>query len=180
MRRTVGLGSDLVLSTPTIENMKESCEETPETGDEAVIVVGLTTVVKVLIVILILIPRFIVSCVLLWLGCRWLCGTMGFSDILQNAVCLEFILMLKNIFYTTMAPHHNKVETRNTLVLPSQNKQSPNPSAYLGAFAWGILSLLWVFLYIEVFQQVLPEYNWDIHDACEDYLTSIESATPGQ
>jgi len=180
MRRAVALGLQLLIHTPTIGSMADACEETPETGDEAVIVVGLTATVKAVIAFLILLPRMIVSAILLWLGCRWLCGTMGFSDVLQNAVTLEFILLLKEIFYNTMAPHHNKIETRNTLLLPEAENYRPGAPVFLGAFAWGLLSISWVLLYVELFQQVLPEYNWDIHDTCQDYLTSVEGATPGQ
>merc|ERR1719183_1365582 len=114
-------------------------------------------VVKMILGFFILLPRLLVTCTLLWLGCRWLTGTMGFADVLQNAVTLEFIMLLKDLFYKTMAPHHNKVETRNTLIQPNASKQNPNAPVFLGAFLWGLLSILWVLLYVEVFQQVLPE-----------------------
>lgn len=127
-----------------------------------------------MIAIFILVPRMLVSGVLLWLGCRWLSGTMGFGDVLQNTVTLEFILLLKDLFYHTMAPHHNKVEARNTRIMADVSKQNPNAPVFLGAFAWGIAAIIWVLMYVEFFQQVLPEYNWDIHDACQGYLASVE------
>lgn len=179
MRHTFELAISLVWATPTISTMAEATVETPDNTDEAVVVVGLTIIVKLIAVFFILIPRLIVSCILLWLGCRWLTGTMGFSDVLQNAVTLEFILLCKDLFYSTMAPHHNKMETRNTLILPHADRERPTISVFLGAFVWGVISITWVLLYIEVFQQVLPEYRWDIHDACSDYLASVEQATPG-
>jgi len=179
MRRCFNLASALIVYTPTIGTMAEATKESPQEGDEAVIVVGLTAAVKCCITIFIFIPRLLVSTVLLWLGCRWLCGTMGFSDVLQNTVTLEFILLLKDLFYKTMAPQHNKIETKNTLVMPTTPKQTPGGLVFLGAFAWGILAIVWVLLYVQVFQQVLPEYNWDIHDACQDYLSSVEGQTPG-
>lgn len=178
MRRTFDLAGSILIATPTISSMKDSCQETEEQGDEAVVVVGLTVAVKAIAGIFILIPRLVVSAILLWLGCRWLTGTMGFSDVLQNAVTLEFILLLKDLFYATMAPHHNKTETRNTLLLPYCEKERPTASIFLGAFLWGVISIAWVLLYVECFQQVLPEYRWDIHDACADYLAQVETATP--
>jgi hypothetical protein len=174
IRRAVNLGGSLLWYTPTIASMEHACEDTPETGDEAVIVTGLTMTVKGIIAGCILLPRIIVSVVLLWLGCRWLAGTMGFGDVLQNAVTLEFILLLKDVFYNTMAPHHNKIETRNTMILPNESKSNPNAPTFLGAFLWGLVSVFWVMLYVECFQSVLPEYNWDIHDACVDYLASVQ------
>jgi len=178
VRRTVGLAISLVWATPTIASMKDALTETPEEGDEAVIVIGLTLPIKIITVICVLLPRLIVSSLLLWLGCRWLAGTMGFSDVLQNAVTLEFILLLKDLFYKTMAPHHNKVETRSTLILPYADKEKPSTSVFLGAFLWGVLAISYVILYVEHFQTVLPDYRWDIHDACAAYLESVESNTP--
>lgn len=177
VRRTLNLAGSLLYRTATVASMADALEDTPESGDEAVIVTGLTMPIKVIIAVCILIPRLIVSIVLLWLGCRWLAGTMGFGDVLQNAVTLEFILLLKDVFYSTMAPHHNKIETRNTMILPNASKENPNAPTFVGAFAWGLLAILWVLLYVECFQTVLPEYNWDIHDACVTYLTSIEGVT---
>lgn len=177
MRGVMGMGAGLLIQTPTIASMADSCRETPESGDEAVLVEGLTVGVKALIAVCILIPRLVASCVLLWLGCRWLVGTLSFSDVMQNVVTLGFVLLLKNIFYTTMAPHHNKLETRNTLILPQAKKENPSAVVLLGAFFWGILSIVWVILYVEVLQQVLPEYNWDVHDACKQYLLNVEAGT---
>jgi len=44
---------------------------------------------------LVLLPRLLMSGVLLWLGCRWLLATPNFADLVLNAVALEFILTLK-------------------------------------------------------------------------------------
>mmetsp|Transcript_118661 Transcript_118661/g.221788 ORF Transcript_118661/g.221788 Transcript_118661/m.221788 type:complete len:572 (-) Transcript_118661:80-1795(-) len=177
IRRTMELAVSLTFATPTIPSMAEATEETPESGDEAVLVVGLTGMCKAIIMIFIIIPRLLVAIILLWLGCRWLTGTMGFSDVLQNAVTLEFILLLKNLLYDTMAPHHNKTETRNTLILPNSDEERPTVSVFLGAFLWGVIAIVWVVIYIEFVQRVLPDYQWDIHDACRDFLVGLQDNT---
>mmetsp|Transcript_31851 Transcript_31851/g.56555 ORF Transcript_31851/g.56555 Transcript_31851/m.56555 type:complete len:558 (+) Transcript_31851:73-1746(+) len=177
IRRTMELAVSLTFATPTIPSMAEATEETPESGDEAVLVVGLTGICKAIIMIFIIIPRLLVAIILLWLGCRWLTGTMGFSDVLQNAVTLEFILLLKNLLYDTMAPHHNKTETRNTLILPNSDEERPTVSVFLGAFLWGVIAIVWVVIYIEFVQRVLPDYQWDIHDACRDFLVGLQDNT---
>lgn len=178
IRHCFDIAGSVLFSTPTVETMKESIQETEQLGDEAVVVVGLTRLVKILAAVFILIPRLLVSVILLWLGCRWLTGTFGFSDVLQNAVALEFILLLKNIFYDTITPAHNKKETSNTLIKPFLEDEKPTAMIFLGAFTWGILALVWVLAYIISFQQVLPDYQWDIHDSCVKYLANVETATP--
>lgn len=178
LRHSFDIAGSLIWSTPTIASMKNSIEETEELGDEGVIVVGLTLPIKILAIVFVVVPRFIVSGILLWLGCRWLTGTFGFSDVLQNAVALEFVLLLKDIFYDTITPAHNKKETVNTLIKPFSDQEGPSASIFLGAFTWGVLAIIWVVGYIVYFQQVLPDYQWDVHDACVSYLAGIEAATP--
>lgn len=175
MRHTLHIACRLLWSTPTIPSMRDSIKDAPEEGDEAVIVVGLTLPIKLIAAIFVFLPRLLVSGILLWLGSRWLTGTLGFSDLLQNAVTLEFISLLKDMFYHAMVPVHCKLETRNTLILPDADKEHPTAMVFIGAFLWGVVSIGFVILYVGVFQQVLPDYRWDIHEACSSYLASIES-----
>lgn len=179
LRNAFDMAGSLIISTPTIPDMKDSIQETPEQGDEAMICIGLSIPVKIACIVLVVIPRIFVTCTLLWLGCRWLTGTFGFSDVLQNAVALEFILLLKYVFYDAITPAHNKKETSNTHILPFAEKETPSTSVFLGAFTWGVVAVVWVFFYILAFQRVLPDYQWDIHDACVGYLAGVQDATPG-
>lgn len=179
LRHSFDIAGSLIVATPTIESMKDSLKESEKQGDEAVVVIGLTLPVKIFAVTFIIIPRMIVSFTLLWLGCRWLTGTFGFSDVLQNTVALEFILLLKDILYETITPAHNKEETENTMVQPFVEEERPTSSVFLGAFTWGVAAIAWVMLYVIYFQQVLPDYQWDVHDTCVTYLTGVEKNTPG-
>merc|ERR1719408_40949 len=70
LRHSFDIAGSLIYSTPTVSSMKDSIEETEEIGDEGVIVVGLTMRIKALALIFVVIPRFLVSFILLWLGCR--------------------------------------------------------------------------------------------------------------
>merc|ERR1740130_2493514 len=178
LRHSLSLAYSLVIVTPTIASMADAVQETPEDGDEAVVVEGLTVMIKIILCIFVFIPRAIVSIVLLWLGSRWLTSTSGFSDVMQNAVTLEFVLLLKDLLYRVMAPGHNKIETRTTRIRPSCRTEKPSSWVFLGAFLWGLAAIVWVLLYMEYFQEVLPEYRWDINIACSDYLAMTGIAAP--
>lgn len=179
IRAAFDIFGSLVITTPTIASMKDCMTETAVEDDEAFVVVGLTRPVKMAILVITVIPRLIVSIILLWLGCRWLTGTFSFSDVMQNGVALSFILLLKDSFYATVVPHHNKQETENTMIMPLTELRAPSKSVFLGSFTWGLFAIGWVLLYITKLQQVLPEYQWDIHDACVEYLLDVERLTPG-
>merc|ERR1719401_2961347 len=100
------------------------------------------------------------TAVLLWLGCRWLAATPNFSDILLNAVALEFILLLKELLYNSMVPARSRRETANTLILPVENRSPPSLWVLGKSSIWGMVSVAWVLIYIRYLQAVLPQYNW--------------------
>ncbi|CAJ1381192.1 unnamed protein product, partial [Effrenium voratum] len=107
LRRCGDLFVRLILATPTIGSMKDAVVE----GDgECEIVAGLTKEVKGLLMFTCMIPRWIIDVYLLWLGCRWLCATPNFGDLLLNSVALEFIVLLKDLHRCGARPQ----QTRNT------------------------------------------------------------------
>jgi len=131
----------------------------------AVAVIGLTFAMKTVIAFFCLFPRIVSVSVLNLLGCRWLMATNSLSDVLLNALALEFMMVLKELLYTTLASTRNKFLTENTLFM------APGPgnlgiAGVVGSMAWAIVACLWVYLYIFHFQRVLPEYNWDVREVC--------------
>ena len=119
---------------------------------ECEVVVGLTAVLKSVLMAACIVPRYLIDVYLLWLGCRWLAATPSFGDLLLNAaprlvaavlyvipsfsrymeppmwksrfaqVALEFILLLKDTLYAGVVPDRNKRATQNTLIQPWQKK----------------------------------------------------------
>ncbi|CAL1143974.1 unnamed protein product [Cladocopium goreaui] len=152
LRRCGDLFVRLILSTPSITSMKDAVVE----GEgECEIVVGLTKEVKALLALTCMIPRWIIDVYLLWLGCRWLCATPNFGDLLLNSVALEFIVLLKDTLFIGVVPDRNKRATQNTLIQPWQKKEPANYRVFLSAFLLVFVSFSWVFYYIYRFQDSL-------------------------
>lgn len=119
-------------------------EDAVEEGDgETQTVVGLTKTVKAAITVICLIPRWIIDIYILWLGCRWLAATPSFGDLLLNAVALEFIVLLKDAFYTGIMPDRTKRATQNTLIQPWQKTEPANYRVFLAAFLLMAVTLAW-------------------------------------
>merc|ERR1719375_981853 len=147
-----------------------------EDGDTKMdeIICHLTRPFKTCLVVAVLIPRTTITLVLLWLGCRWLCATTNFSDIILNAIALEFILALNGLFYSAVVPDRNRREVRYMKLDVSHrtwlSTTKPSCTSFVGPFGWLLLCSIVVVLYFKKLQQVLPEYHFDVHDVCTDWV----------
>jgi len=164
----------LLLRTDTITSVREMLEENDQ--DHTVVLRGLTLPFKAMLLLLIFIPRLLIDLVLLWLGCRWLTATASFGDVLLNAIALEFVLLMKDLIYSAVVPRRNQWETGSMLV-PHKRKAQVSWTEYMGGFLWLVVVLLWVLLYMNALQHVLPDYRWDIHQVCESYIDELTSLT---
>eukprot|EP00811_Abedinium_folium_P036260 NODE_8986_length_1454_cov_8.574228.p1 GENE.NODE_8986_length_1454_cov_8.574228~~NODE_8986_length_1454_cov_8.574228.p1 ORF type:complete len:383 (-),score=96.54 NODE_8986_length_1454_cov_8.574228:213-1361(-) len=132
--------------------------------------VGLTWCVKVVVVTLIILPKLLITCGLLLLGCRWLSATTSFADIIVNTVALEFILCLKDLLFNLLVSARSKREmSRMSISLPDMGEHA-NFWTFLGTALWGIFAVAWVAVYMFQLQTVLPDYRWDVHDVCEEWV----------
>jgi len=170
----------LVVRLPTIDTMAEAVkleEEVDEEGGTKVaslgrIVVGLTATMKAFVVVGVLFPMVGIACVLLWLGCRWLLATNNFASVMLNAVALEFIFLLKDLMYNTVISDRNKVDVERTTVSHGGHTHTTYVSVHSKSL-WIVAALVWTLAYIYKMQVVLPGYNWDVHDVCQDFIGNM-------
>lgn len=163
----------LIILAPLVESMSDalndSKEELPDKERELV-VNGLTPSVKFSMTFLIILPRFILTCVMLWLGCRFLAATNDFSELVLNAIALEFLIGIKDLLYMTIVPERNKRDTQKTEILPSTRYEVATYWSYLSTFVWAFIAVGWCFVYMYRIQTVLPGYRFDVHDLCSPWL----------
>jgi hypothetical protein len=152
---------------PCSTGWNEDMGESVEFDGDSVTVNSLPVCVKVAFCWFLLLPNILVTVVLLWLGCRFLLATMSFGDILRNAVALCFILGIPELMFRVLVPMRGRLETARTKVRSVSPLLAVNVFSYFAAFSWMFVSGLFVVLYMVVFQDVLPLYNWDVHTACE-------------
>jgi len=166
-RKSWLLFSRLILYTDTTREMSHA---TVENDDGEEVIRGMTLPIKAIICVTILVPRILIAAVLLWLGCRWLTATNDFNDLLLNAVALEFILILKELLYATLVPNRNKHDVAKTKIALDHEAGPPTLCDFLGSFVWGIVTMIWVALYSVYFQGVLPDYKYDVHNVCSEWI----------
>ena len=169
----------LVYNTKTCDSMSKAMkviEDPLEPRSEDFLVESLTIYMKGMIIVLVVLPRLAITLALIWLGCRWLLATNNFSDLILNAVALEFILCLKDALYATLMTRKNKLDLSTTKVLPSNPKQPAGLSVFVGAVLWMLLASLWVIIYMGIphmqgLQTILPEYRWDVQNVCSSWIS---------
>eukprot|EP00441_Pelagodinium_beii_P019857 CAMPEP_0197658150 /NCGR_PEP_ID=MMETSP1338-20131121/45063_1 /TAXON_ID=43686 ORGANISM="Pelagodinium beii, Strain RCC1491" /NCGR_SAMPLE_ID=MMETSP1338 /ASSEMBLY_ACC=CAM_ASM_000754 /LENGTH=528 /DNA_ID=CAMNT_0043234683 /DNA_START=51 /DNA_END=1637 /DNA_ORIENTATION=- len=168
LRQIWQLASRLVVNLDSADSMKNSIVKGDD--DEEEIIVKLPKIAKAYIILMICIPRTIISVVLLGLGCRWLSATTDFQNLVLNAVGLEFLMLLKELMYTTLVSDRNKRDTARMQVSVAKESAAPSPQSFLAGIILFFAAGFWVFLYIFVFQQVLPDYRWDVQDVCVTWM----------
>lgn len=171
LRKSLTLSME-ICRLKTVKSMSDALDRTTEEeGSGEAVIIGLTCAVKIFMLFL-LVVRVCITVYLLWVGCRWLLSTNRFADLILNAIALEFILLLKELVHATLVPARNAIElSKTTLKLAkSDEKIKPGCKEFTGTVSILFLVLFWVWFYMYKFQEVLPEYQWDVHDVCVQYV----------
>jgi len=171
--------------TTDIYNMP-SCETAEEqmqaSEDDSLFIIALTKSSKMLCILCVCIPKLAISLVLQWLGSEWLSATIKFENLVMNAVAMAFIVEVDEMLFETMLPLHvrKRVEDINFYaVMPTktpEQEHAENQKAYRKSVAYLVAALLFVFLYAEFFQNVLPSNVRKVQPLCGPVL--LEMSTP--
>lgn len=166
----------VILDTYTVSSMSKACERYNPDDPNDLTIVGLPCFMKVLLTVIIFVPRVCISCLLLWMGCRFLMGTVDFSNLVLNACALAFLLDLRSYIYLAVTPIRNKLDLERTHIqpitrIPKMHKSGKEICGLMSALWYFLLSAAWVLLYMYKLQDVLPQYKWDVHEVCLEFIT---------
>jgi len=163
---------------PRTDSMDTAIRHHPHGGYSATgvekIITGLTCDLKILICVLICLPRLLIVMALLWIGSRWLTATPDFEDMVLNGIALEFVLLTRELLFRTVVSTRSKIDVRSTRIATKQSIPVAW-SSFLGAFAWLIVSIIWVVIYVRHTQNVIPYYGKDIALVCDEWLHSLKA-----
>jgi len=170
LRKAFNVTQTLVM-LPTIKSMATALDEEAAEGEEHI--VGLSFLLKTVMVVLMSVPRAGITFYLLWVGCRWLLATTSFGDLILNAVALEFILCIKEALYVAVMPIRNHFDLAKTRISPYPKTMSSGPWNLMNSVCLLAVAIIWVYFYMTSWQQVLPGYKWDVHEVCVDYIKKM-------
>jgi len=142
---------------------------------EVLVIVGLPASMKTMISATVLAPRLLTALILLWLGCRWLTATLDFTEVLINAIALEFVINLNSVIYTQLISDRSKRDNRNLKMdMPhihsAEEAKRPQWWTFVGSVTWVIGAVVWIYLYIVHLQMVIPGYQWDVRGPCSPWV----------
>jgi len=160
-----------IMMLPHVPTMAKALGADDDDSDDLGSVIrGMTFFHKFALGVLTFLPRVGIAGYLLWVGCRWLLATNNFGDLILNAVALEFILLIKEGLYNALMPYRNQFDLSNTKIHPYPKELSSAWWNFVNTVALLFIAVFWVFMYMYHWQQVLPNYNWDVHLVCEEYI----------
>jgi len=170
MRKAVSLQMQITM-LETVDDMGQSMHQADDgEGAHDGVINAMTAWMKMLLTVIMFVPRMLVTGYLLWVGCRWLLATTDFTDLLMNAIALEFILLIKEGLYHALTPARSHHDLTVTLMEPYPKKMTSTWWAFSNTVFLMIVAVGWVIFYMYYYQAVLPEYKWDVHNVCVDYL----------
>jgi len=159
---------------PTVSSMSRAIRRTDDddvADSNTRYLVGVTNLIRTLIIVFTCLPQLAISVLLLWLGSRWLISTNDFSDLVLNAAALEFVINIKELSFRSMVSDRSKLDMQTTKILLSDRKEVATPTKYLGGLTWMLVSCLWVYTYMFHLQIAIPGYRFDVHTVCEEWVT---------
>jgi len=129
----------------------------------------------------VIIPRFVVAIVLLFLGCTWLVASADFGSLILNALALAFITEIDvTVFHSFLPPIlAEKIESLK-IAQPSIRPGEENLTeeqrdlkdiwrVYIRSAFFLFITAGWVAAFV-YFQPVIPNFAWDADEVCEEYL----------
>lgn len=132
-----------------------------------------STAVKYFVFVLVLIPKAAIAAVLWWLGARWLTATHSLENLFLNAAALAFITNMDEIFYTALASSEVKEQTMRIHIRLAPEKSESSHRGVCVMLLWTSLNLLTPLLYLTFFQNVIPQYQWDLSRPCHSWMHGI-------
>jgi len=147
-------------------------EKNNDDGDEDHLV-HLSCIARTTIYILVVIPKFAIAVVLLLIGCSWLAATESFSDLILNALALEFIIGVDELVYDNFAPQCMQDRISTTKIVHPHKSSGADKTdaeeriwAYWKSLFYMAVCFSWAYFYLNKFQQVIPGFTHDIQEHC--------------
>eukprot|EP00930_Biecheleria_cincta_P027123 TRINITY_DN19054_c0_g1_i2.p1 TRINITY_DN19054_c0_g1~~TRINITY_DN19054_c0_g1_i2.p1 ORF type:complete len:445 (+),score=39.49 TRINITY_DN19054_c0_g1_i2:40-1374(+) len=145
-------------------------------------IVGATITVKVILMVLVVIPRAVVAFYLTELGCRWLTATHEVSDMILNSLALAFVTNIDELLYHSILPiaTRNQIEVTKIFFFEGDQPKSLEQiersewAGYRRSTTYTLMAIAFLLSYGMVFQTVLPTNLGHLRRLCDGHDASLQ------
>lgn len=156
-------------------------------GDDGGRVVCLNQGTKMMLVVFIFVPKFIISVALSFLGCMWLMSAENIGDLILNSLALAFVVSVDELIALVFFPGFY-LEDLSKLGLAGQlvkNEPEVEKAIQLRSFCYSSMTLITAFLVVELavrYQPVIPNFDTKtVENACLAFnRNQVPWCMPGQ
>jgi len=176
-RTTENLFKD-VLRLP-IEDKEDATMLVDRQDSDTKSIVALTSRTRVMLVCLVVVPKFWISARLLLIGYQWLSATTSFESLVMNLASMEFVLHVDELLFNAFLPatYRRHVAEINFFVRePMQGQQDAEWEewkSYVRTFLLLLSAVLCVAVWTFHLQDVLPSNISDVRDHCTRFLQEM-------
>jgi len=148
-------------------------------NDEDRYVVAFTRWTRNSLLALVALPKLGISIVLMWLGCEWLSATIEFEALVMNSVAMNFIVSIDEILFESILPNHHRADVENIdfLVKKAEGEDEESAeavgmrkAAFRKALMYIVFTLIFIVLYAEYMQDVLPPAITEVAGKCQEVV----------
>jgi len=175
VRTNINFASD-VWRIPRCYNAMDQILVQTVDGKHSESVVGLTGLCRLTIFLIIVVPKFIISSYLLWLGCNWLSAAKSFESLVMNCVAMAFIVETDEMLFNAVLPKsfREEVEALDFLIRepPKDDiyRQWEKIRGYNSSVLFLISACAFVYVYTFYLQEVLPIDVLNLEPICRMHL----------
>lgn len=133
------------------------------------VVAALTFSIRAIAYCLVVGPKFLIGFALTYVGMEWFAATENLTDLILNALALEFIIGIDELVLTALVPKSVKEDLDRAAFAVQVDPAKffdAKQSEWKGTLRYFLVTLFVVYLYVNYFQLVLPGFDHDIHEHC--------------
>lgn len=146
------------------------------TRGESKYVVAFTWWTRFWIILLVGVPKILISLILLWLGCEWLSATIQFEDLVMNTVAMGFIVNIDEILFEAVLPRFQRIDVENIDFLMERHALTEAEArvklkkSYRKSLTYMVIFLAFIIFYAEYMQDVLPPDISKLRGKCQELI----------
>lgn len=151
-------------------------------AEDKISIVSLTPCVRVLTILLIILPKFLINFGLTVIGMIWLSATESFSDVILNSLSLQFVVGINDHLFESCMPETYMEEIEKVVLSIPRKKLTLDEEVEQDWKSWKRSTFFFIFIPVFVFTYlkclqflpfigILPYFKEDMNQACSSYLS---------